>query len=211
MRAFLPGRTPGHASHQGSTGGSLTPQSRLIITSLPERRQTRSRCPKKAPVSAFSWRIARHSSSTRTRSWATRARRRISSRRPICGSRRPPKESSRTRPATSTGSFAISLSICAAACSPISAATPAQLVLVPADAADSGEDRLLERDELRRIEGALAELSPNVRDAFKMRRIGGYTLQEIADRFEVSIPTIDRWTQEALKHLSLRLHRSKRR
>lgn len=87
----------------------------------------------------------------------------------------------------------------------------AQLVLVPADAADSGEDRLLERDELRRIEGALAELSPNVRDAFKMRRIGGYTLQEIADRFEVSIPTIDRWTQEALKHLSLRLHRSKRR
>jgi RNA polymerase sigma factor (sigma-70 family) len=76
--------------------------------------------------------------------------------------------------------------------------------------APSPEEEALQRDELRRVEAALAELPANARRAFEMRRVGGYTLQEIADHLGVSVPTAGRWTQEALMHVARRLQRPAR-
>jgi len=76
--------------------------------------------------------------------------------------------------------------------------------------APSAEEEALQRAELRQVEAALAELPANVRRAFEMRRIGGYTLQEIADHLGVSVPTAGRWTQEALMHVTRRLQRPAR-
>jgi RNA polymerase sigma-70 factor (ECF subfamily) len=63
----------------------------------------------------------------------------------------------------------------------------------------------LYRDELRRVEDALAELPPKVRQAFEMHRLGGHTLQQIAERLDVSTATAGRWTQDALFHITRRL------
>lgn len=84
----------------------------------------------------------------------------------------------------------------------------ARLVLMEAEPlVPSPEEEALHRDELRRVEAALAELSPNVRRAFELRRVGGYTLQQIADELGVSLPTAGRWAQEALMHITRRLQR----
>lgn len=77
-------------------------------------------------------------------------------------------------------------------------------------AALSPEEQALQRDELRLVEAALAELPADVRRAFEMRRVGGHTLQEIADRLGVSVATAGRWTQDALMHVSRRLQRRSR-
>lgn len=76
--------------------------------------------------------------------------------------------------------------------------------------APSPEEEALQRDELRRVEAALAELPADTRRAFEMRRVGGYTLQEIADHLGVSVPTAGRWTQEALMHVARRVQRPAR-
>jgi RNA polymerase sigma-70 factor (ECF subfamily) len=74
----------------------------------------------------------------------------------------------------------------------------------------SPEEETVNRDELRRIEGILAELPPNTRRAFEMHRIGGYTLQEIADHLGVSLATAGRWTQDAIKLVVRRMERPDR-
>lgn len=71
----------------------------------------------------------------------------------------------------------------------------------------SPEEEALQRDELRRAEDALAELPDNVRRAFEMNRIGGYTLQETADHLGVPLSTAARWAQTALMHVARRLQR----
>ncbi|WP_296346415.1 sigma-70 family RNA polymerase sigma factor [Reyranella sp.] len=71
----------------------------------------------------------------------------------------------------------------------------------------SPEEEALQRDELRRAEAALAELPDNVRRAFEMNRIGGYTLQETADHLGVPLSTAARWAQTALMHVARRLQR----
>lgn len=73
--------------------------------------------------------------------------------------------------------------------------------------APSPEDEALQRDELRCVDAALAELPANTRRAFEMHRIGGYTLREIAEHLGVSLATAGRWTQEALMHIARRLER----
>lgn len=72
------------------------------------------------------------------------------------------------------------------------------------------EQETLQRNELRRIAGYLAELPPNTRHAFEMHRIGGYTLQEIAEHLGVSLATAGRWTQDAIKHVVRRMERADR-
>lgn len=74
-------------------------------------------------------------------------------------------------------------------------------------AAPSPEEEVLQRDDMRRVNDALAELAPGVRRAFEMHRIGGYTLQEIAEHLGVSLPTAGRWAQEALMHVAKCLQR----
>jgi RNA polymerase sigma-70 factor (ECF subfamily) len=74
----------------------------------------------------------------------------------------------------------------------------------------SPEDQTVDRDELRRVAKILAELPPNTRRAFEMHRIGGYTLQEIANHLGVSLATVGRWTQDAIKHVVRRMERPDR-
>ncbi len=74
----------------------------------------------------------------------------------------------------------------------------------------SPEEGAVHRDELRLVESALAELPDDVRRAFEMSRLGGFTLQQIADRLGVSVATAGRWTQDALSHVARRLHRAGR-
>lgn len=76
--------------------------------------------------------------------------------------------------------------------------------------AASPEEEALQRDELRSAGDALAELPDNVRRAFEMHRIGGYTLQETADHLGVPLSTAARWAQVALAHVARRLQRSQK-
>jgi len=73
--------------------------------------------------------------------------------------------------------------------------------------APSPEEAALQREELRLVEAALAELPDNMHRAFEMYRVGGYTLQEIADHLGVSVASVGRWTQDALAHVARRLQR----
>jgi RNA polymerase sigma factor (sigma-70 family) len=82
----------------------------------------------------------------------------------------------------------------------------AQAVLAEAPAmAPSAEEIALFRDELHRVDLALAELPENMRRAFEMHRLGGYTFQQIADHLGVSLATAARWSREAFMHLARRL------
>jgi len=73
--------------------------------------------------------------------------------------------------------------------------------------APSPEEEALHRDELAQVSAILAELPDNTRRAFEMHRLGGYTLQEIADHMGVSLATAGRWTQDAVKHVVRRMER----
>jgi RNA polymerase sigma factor (sigma-70 family) len=75
----------------------------------------------------------------------------------------------------------------------------------PAATAPSAEEIALFRDDLRRVDLALAELPENTRRAFEMHRLGGYTFQQIADHLGVSLATAARWSKEAFIHLARRL------
>ncbi|MAO55400.1 MAG: RNA polymerase subunit sigma-24 [Rhodospirillaceae bacterium] len=70
------------------------------------------------------------------------------------------------------------------------------------------EDTALYRDELRRVEAALAELPADQRRAFEMHRLGGLTFKDIAERLGVSTATAGRWTQQAHLHIAKRLRDS---
>jgi RNA polymerase sigma-70 factor (ECF subfamily) len=67
------------------------------------------------------------------------------------------------------------------------------------------EQELSHQQDLEQIEAVLAELSPQVRQAVEMHRLGGYTLQEIADQLGVSLNTAHRWVREAVVKVAVRL------
>lgn len=75
----------------------------------------------------------------------------------------------------------------------------------PEPLAPSPEEETLFRDELRRVETALAELPKHVRQAFEMHRLGGYTFQQIAAHLGVSLATAARWAKDGFLHLSRRM------
>lgn len=58
------------------------------------------------------------------------------------------------------------------------------------DGAPGTEQTLIARQELDRVQKALARLPERQRLAIEMHRIGGYKLREIADRLGVSIPFV---------------------
>lgn len=76
--------------------------------------------------------------------------------------------------------------------------------LVPA-APRTPEQELSHRQDLEQVEAVLAGLRPAVRRAVEMHRLGGYTLQEIADELDVSVNTAHRWVREAVVKLAVRL------
>ena len=67
------------------------------------------------------------------------------------------------------------------------------------------EQELLHQQDLDRIAEALSELAPEARLAVEMHRFGGYTLSEIAERLNTSVPTAHRLVRDALVEIALRL------
>jgi len=67
------------------------------------------------------------------------------------------------------------------------------------------EHEALFRDELRVMEEALAELPERTRRAFELHRIGGYTLQKVADTLGISVGLVHQLVRDALTHCAERL------
>jgi RNA polymerase sigma-70 factor (ECF subfamily) len=84
---------------------------------------------------------------------------------------------------------------------------PASEEVLAATAADipSPEQAALYRDQLRVLSLALAELPARTRLAFEMHRLHNYTLQEIADRLNVSITLVHQLIRQAVMHCGRRL------
>nr|WP_272890812.1 sigma-70 family RNA polymerase sigma factor [Stutzerimonas sp. S1] len=64
----------------------------------------------------------------------------------------------------------------------------------------SPEQQLCQQDELRLIAEALARLPERTRIAFEMHRFGGYTLQQIAAHFGISVGLAHQLVRTALSH-----------
>jgi RNA polymerase sigma-70 factor (ECF subfamily) len=62
--------------------------------------------------------------------------------------------------------------------------------------------------EVRHLEASLNELPPVCRQAFVLSRIEGFTHSEIAERFKISVRTVDRHLLKATTHLRRRLEPS---
>lgn len=83
-------------------------------------------------------------------------------------------------------------------------ADDAVLARLPAPTA-TPEQTALDRDRLRLLAEALAELPERTRIAFDMHRIEGCSLQEVADRLGVSVVRAHQLVKDALRHAALRL------
>jgi RNA polymerase sigma-70 factor (ECF subfamily) len=73
------------------------------------------------------------------------------------------------------------------------------------DMRPSPERAALYRDELRCVALALNELPPRTRTAFELHRLGGLTLQQVADRLDISLGLTHRLIRDALTHCAERL------
>lgn len=60
------------------------------------------------------------------------------------------------------------------------------------------EQELRHRQNLERVEQALRDLPKETRLAVEMHRLGGYTLQEVADHLGLSVATVHRMVRDAL-------------
>jgi RNA polymerase sigma factor (sigma-70 family) len=84
----------------------------------------------------------------------------------------------------------------------------ADLADVPHDA-PTAEHVLLYRDELRVLAEAIAELPERTRTAFRMYRLEGRTLQQVAEGLGVSGPRAHQLVKEAVLHGARRLDESR--
>lgn len=74
-----------------------------------------------------------------------------------------------------------------------------------ADAAATPEQVMMQRDQVRVLAEALEELPERTRVAFKMRRLEGRSLQEIADHLGVSVVRAHQLVKDAVRHGAARL------
>lgn len=81
--------------------------------------------------------------------------------------------------------------------------------MLPA-ALPSPERQLQQREELALVATVLAELPEQARIAVEMHRFGGHTLQEIAARLSVSVPTAHRLIRDAIARIAERLEAASR-
>jgi len=65
-------------------------------------------------------------------------------------------------------------------------------------ATPSPEETLLHGDDLKRVTQLLGELPNHVRIAVEMYRLGGYTLEEVADYLGLSVATVHRLIRKTL-------------
>lgn len=73
------------------------------------------------------------------------------------------------------------------------------------------EREAMDRDQLRVVAEALAELPPRTRAAFEMHRLGGHTQQQIAGRLGISVGLVNRLIDDALTHCAERLEKGRGR
>lgn len=79
---------------------------------------------------------------------------------------------------------------------------------LPSDVAaplPSAETILLDREALRRLTAALAELSPRCQDVVRLHRIEGVAIADIAVRFGISRQMVGRYVAQAMAHCYARL------
>ena len=74
-----------------------------------------------------------------------------------------------------------------------------------ASAAPSPEQAALDRDQLRIVVAALAELPPRTRQVFELHRLQGETFPAIARRLGISVGLAHRLVKDALTHCAERL------
>ncbi len=67
------------------------------------------------------------------------------------------------------------------------------------------EQQAVDREALHRVIQALAELPFEARLAFEMKRLGGFTLQQIAVRLGISVPSAHRLVRDAMLKVALKL------
>lgn len=70
----------------------------------------------------------------------------------------------------------------------------------------SGEDLVIARDELRRVEAAFAELGQRAELVFRRYRVDGLTQRQIADELGISLSGVEKHLQRAYRTL-LRLRK----
>ncbi|GLU28981.1 hypothetical protein Brsp01_42140 [Brucella sp. NBRC 12950] len=75
-----------------------------------------------------------------------------------------------------------------------------------ADPTPSAETVVYDRQKLKCVEDALAELPRRIREAFELHRMGGLTIAEVAKQLEMS--TTRTWVliRDAYEHLEDRLN-----
>ncbi|MFK3771687.1 sigma-70 family RNA polymerase sigma factor [Pseudomonas sp. NPDC089406] len=78
------------------------------------------------------------------------------------------------------------------------------LAELPASTA-SPEQAVSQQSELAAISRALEELPLRTRTAFEMHRLGGHTLQQVANHLEVSVSLVHQLVRDALAHCLARL------
>ena len=69
----------------------------------------------------------------------------------------------------------------------------------------SPEQAVSQQDELSAISRALEELPSRTRTAFEMHRLGGHTLQQVAEHLNVSVSLVHQLVRDALSHCLARL------
>lgn len=75
-----------------------------------------------------------------------------------------------------------------------------------ADPAPSPETIVYDRQKLKLVDDALAELPRRVREAFELHRVGGLTIAEVAARLEMSSTRTWVLIRDAYEHLEDRLN-----
>lgn len=81
----------------------------------------------------------------------------------------------------------------------------AELLETLVAATPSPEHQLYHQDELSQLEDALAELPERTRIAFEMHRLGGCTLQQVANHLGISVGLAHSLVRTALTHCAERL------
>lgn len=69
------------------------------------------------------------------------------------------------------------------------------------------DEVLIARDQLQRMEVALADLPEGVQTSFRLHKIEGLTYGQVAERMGVSKSLIEKHMMAALRHLATRLDR----
>ncbi|GGB36222.1 DNA-directed RNA polymerase sigma-70 factor [Tistrella bauzanensis] len=67
------------------------------------------------------------------------------------------------------------------------------------------EQEAIDRDELRVVAEALADLPERTRIAFEQHRMGGRSLQDVADGLGVSVTLVHQMVKKAMTHCAARL------